>query len=157
MKILVSYFSASGVTEEVAKRLADSLNADLKEIEPKQRYNDADLNWMNAQSRSSIEMKDKSSRPAIIDNFDLTSYEVIFVGFPIWWYREPSIIDTFLGAYDFSNKKVVLFATSGGSDIDGAIKNVKTLKGSINVIGGKRLSSSVSKEELNNWIKDLSL
>lgn len=157
MNILVTYFSASGVTKEVATKLAKFLNASLQEIEPRQRYTNDDLNWMNNKSRSSLEMKDKSSRPEFIDNFDLSNYDVIFVGFPVWWYREPSIIDTFLEAYDFSDKKIVLFATSGSSGIDGAIKNVKSLKGNLNVIDGKRLSSNPGEEEIKSWVRNLSI
>lgn len=157
MNTLVTYFSASGVTKEVATKLSKFLNATLQEIEPKQRYTNDDLNWMNNKSRSSLEMKDKSSRPEFIDNFELSNYDVIFVGFPVWWYREPSIIDSFLEAYDFSNKKIVLFATSGSSGIDGAIKNVKLLKGNLNVVDGKRLSSNPSEQEIMNWIDKLSI
>ncbi|MBO4667915.1 MAG: flavodoxin [Bacilli bacterium] len=148
MKELVTYFSASGVTKNLAKRIASVLGADLKEIEPVERYTDADLNWMDKKSRSSVEMKDLSSRPEIKDMGDLSNYDCIYVGFPVWWYREPSIIDTFLESYDFSGKKIVLFATSGGSGINGAIKNCKTLKGNLNIVDGKRLSSSASDDEL---------
>lgn len=155
MKILVTYFSASGETSRLAKTIALAINGDLKEIEPLNKYTDDDLNWMNKQSRSSLEMNDRSSRPAFIDNVHLDEYDTIFVGFPIWWYREPSIIDTFLEHYDFSNKKIVLFATSGGSGIDGAIKNCRTLIGNLNIIGGKRLNSRASENEINKWIGDL--
>ena len=117
-KALVAYFSASGVTAKLAERLADAIGADLSEIEPKARYTSADLDWRNKQSRSSVEMNDRSCRPEINRTVDdMAQYDVVFVGFPVWWYREPSIIDTFMEAYDFSGKTVVPFATSGGSGI----------------------------------------
>ena len=147
-KVLVAFFSASGVTAGVSKKLAGAIGADLYEIVPEQAYTNADLNWMDKKSRSTVEMKDLSSRPEIRDMGDLSNYDCIYVGFPVWWYREPSIIDTFLESYDFSGKKIVLFATSGGSGINGAIKNCKTLKGNLNIVGGKRLSSSASDDEL---------
>ena len=115
-KCLVVYFSASGITREVSKRLAEKMEASLFEIQPQQSYSRADLNWNDSESRSSLEMKDPNSRPAIknqVQNMD--QYDVIFIGFPIWWYREPSIIDTFMESYDFSGKTIVPFATSGGS------------------------------------------
>ena len=115
-KPLVAYFSASGVTAKEAKSLATAVNGDLYEIRPAVPYTDADLNWMDKSSRSSVEMKDPASRPALADtDADIAGHDVIFVGFPIWWYVAPTIINTFLESYDFSNKTVVLFATSGGS------------------------------------------
>ena len=141
MRALVVFFSASGVTKLVAERLAAVIGADLREIEPTERYTDADLNWMDRRSRSSLEMKDPTCRPAIEDTGDLSAYDLLFVGFPVWWYREPSVIDTFLESHDLTGKRIVLFATSGGSGIDGAVKNVRTLSTSPNVVGGKRLSS----------------
>ena len=117
-KVLVAYFSASGVTAKVAKRLSASIGADLFEIVPEELYTKADLNWMNRKSRSSVEMNDRSSRPAITSKVeDMSGYDVVFVGFPVWWYREPSIIDTFMESYDFSGKKVIPFATSGTSGL----------------------------------------
>lgn len=127
-KVLVTYFSASGVTAEVAKRLAGEIKAELFEIEPEISYTDADLDWQDKESRSSVEMNDRSSRPAIRSKVeDMSRFEVVFVGFPVWWYREPSIIDTFMEAYDFSGKTVVPFATSGGSPIGGSGKNMQAL------------------------------
>ncbi len=127
-KVLVAYFSASGVTAKVAKGLAEEIGAELFEIEPKVPYTNADLNWQDKHSRSSVEMNDKKSRPEIrssVENMD--QYDVVFVGFPVWWYREPSIIDTFMEAYDFSKKTVIPFATSGGSPIGDAGKNMQSL------------------------------
>lgn len=117
-KILVAYFSASGVTKNAAEKLAKAANADLFEIKPVRPYTDADLNWMDKKSRSTVEMNDLSSRPEIANKCEnMGSYDVVFVGFPIWWYVEPRIIDTFLESYDFSGKTVIPFATSGGSGL----------------------------------------
>lgn len=128
-KTLVAYFSASGVTGCVARTLSDCLNADLYEIVPAVRYTDADLDWRNSNSRSSLEMKDKSSRPEIVDSpVSISDYDTILVGFPIWWYIAPTIINTFLEKHDFSGKRVIVFATSGGS---GFGKTVDSLKDSV--------------------------
>ena len=116
MKKLVAYFSASGNTADTARKLAEKAGADIYEIRPETAYTKADLNWQDKTSRSSIEMSDKSSRPAIADrNADIAAYDTVYLGFPIWWYVAPTIINTFLESYDFSGKKIVLFATSGGS------------------------------------------
>ncbi len=116
MKKLVAYFSASGVTEKTAKTLAKEIGADLFEIEPKEAYTNADLDWTNSSSRSSVEMKNKNFRPEMIKKaLDLSEYDTVFVGFPIWWYVAPTIINTFGESYDFSGKTIVPFATSGGS------------------------------------------
>jgi len=149
-KKLVTYFSASGVTARVAKDLAKVAGADLYEIEPAVPYTSADLNWMDKNARSTIEMKDKSSRPEIKDtDAKVADYNVIYVGFPIWWYVAPTIINTFLEKYDFSGKKIVLFATSGGS---GFGKTVDDLKGSVAedtvILEGKVFRGSASQEEL---------
>ena len=115
-KALVAYFSASGVTAKAAETLAQAVNADLYEIQPEKPYTRADLDWTNRQSRSSVEMRDPDSRPAFFKRpLDLEAYDVVFVGFPIWWYVAPTIINTFLESYDFSGKTIVPFATSGGS------------------------------------------
>ena len=128
-KKLVAYFSASGATAKTAKNLADAAGADLYEIKAQVPYTKADLNWMDAQARSTIEMKDKSSRPAMADTAaNVQDYDLVFVGFPIWWYVAPTIINSFLEAYDFSGKTIVLFATSGGS---GFGETVKYLSGSV--------------------------
>ena len=155
-KILVAYFSATGTTAKVADRLAKSLHADLFEIKPEQPYTEADLNWQNKQSRSSIEMADKNSRPAIASKVeDMAQYDVVFVGFPIWWYREPSIIDTFMSSYDFAGKMVVPFATSGMSGIGDSGKNMQELAPKAKVLTGQRFSSDVSAEKLKSWAEGL--
>ena len=151
-KALVAYFSASGVTASVAERMATSIGADLYEIKPEQPYTSDDLNWQNRESRSSVEMKDKSSRPAIGNKVDdMEQYQIVFVGFPIWWYREPSIIDTFIEAYDFAGKTIVTFATSGGSGLGESTSNIQELAPETNVIDGKKFAGSVSETELKNW------
>ena len=118
MKTLVAYFSATGTTERAANTLASKLGCDIYEIKPAVPYTSADLNWMDKNSRSSLEMKDKSSRPAIVkDGLDVSKYDRILVGYPVWWYTAPTVINTFLESYDFSGKKIVLWATSGGSGL----------------------------------------
>ena len=154
-KVLVAYFSATGTTEGVAKQLAEVTGGDLHKIQPEQPYTDADLNWRDKKSRSSIEMQDKSSRPAITGKLqNMKDYEVVYVGFPIWWYTCPTIINTFMEAYDFSGKAVVPFATSGGSTIDKACKDLKAAYPKVDWKEGKLLNR-VSKQELEAWVKDL--
>ena len=151
-KALVAYFSASGVTSKVAKNLASAIGADIFEIKPVQKYSKADLNWMDKRSRSSVEMNDRSSRPAIAERVNqMSDYDVVFIGFPIWWYREPSIIDTFMEAYDFSGKTVVPFATSGGSGLGDSAENMQTLAKGAKVEDGKRFGRNASASELKNW------
>lgn len=151
-KVLVAYFSATGNTAGVAKKLAAAIGADLFEIKPAQPYSEADLDWMNKQSRSSLEMKDPASRPAIAEKVEnMAQYEVVFVGFPIWWYREPSIIDTFMESYDFSGKTIVPFATSGMSQIGDSGKNMQALAPSAKVLEGKRFPNNVSETALKEW------
>ncbi|MCF6414023.1 NAD(P)H-dependent oxidoreductase [Collinsella tanakaei] len=124
-KTLVAYFSASGVTERVARKVAEATGADLYQIEPAEPYTAADLDWRDKGSRSSVEMNDPASRPAIAKGVaDMASYDTVFVGFPVWWYVEPRIVDTFLDAYDFVGKTMIPFATSGGSGISGAEKSL---------------------------------
>lgn len=154
-KKLVSYFSASGVTARVAQKLAKAADADLFEIKPEVPYTGADLNYMNKKSRSSVEMNDPSSRPAIAEKTDMSAYDTVFVGFPVWWYREPSIIDTFMEQYDFSGKTVVPFCTSGGSGLGPAGDNMQALAPGSKVVSGKRFSSGVSEAELKNWADSL--
>lgn len=125
---LVIYFSATGHTKKVAIKLAKEQNASLYEIEPKDQYTSDDLDWLNPKSRSSIEMNNESSRPEIINRLgDISQYDTIYIGFPIWWYVEPRIIDTFLDHNDLSSKNIILFATSGGSQIESAVHHLKTL------------------------------
>ena len=151
-KTLVAYFSASGVTGSVAENLANGIGADLFEIVPEKPYTNADLDWQNSRSRSSVEMKDRNCRPTIASKAaDMAQYAVVFVGFPIWWYREPSIIDTFMESYDFSGKMIVPFATSGGSGLGEAPRNMQALAKGANVVNGKRFSVTVSAQELKAW------
>lgn len=151
-KALVAYFSASGVTAKLAKRLADGIGADLFEIRPEKPYTDADLNWQNSRSRSSVEMNDRGCRPAISSRVDnMEQYDVVFVGFPVWWYREPSIIDTFMEAYDFEGKTIVPFATSGMSPVGDSGKNMQELAKGAKVVSGKRFKNGASAEELKTW------
>ncbi len=151
-KALVAYFSASGVTKRTAENLAEAAGADLFEIVPEELYTKKDLNWMDPKSRSSEEMKDRSSRPAIRTVIeDLSQYSHVFVGFPIWWYREPSIIDTFLESYDWNGITVIPFCTSGGSGLGESAENMRELAKGAEVKEGKRLSPRTSKKELSSW------
>lgn len=156
-KKLVAYFSASGVTANVAKTLAEAADAYLYEIRPQVLYTKEDLNWMNKNSRSSIEMKDKAFRPAIADiNADIESYDVIFVGFPIWWYVAPTIINTFLESYDFSGKKIVLFATSGGSSFGNTVKELKnSVSEKATISEWKILNGDPSSDQMRMWLNNL--
>ena len=156
MKALVTYFSASGVTAKLARRLSDAINAPLYEIKPAVPYTEADLDWRNEQSRSTIEMQDKNCRPALADtNAPVAGADIIFVGYPLWWYREPSIIDSFLEAYDFTGKKIVLFATSGSSDIGQEAPARAAEIAKAEVLAGKRFSTNVSADELKAWAENL--
>lgn len=157
MQSLVTYFSASGVTKALALRLANGIGAKLYEIVPETPYSDADLNWMDKQSRSTLEMKDLDARPALADhNAPVSDYDIIFVGFPIWWYREPSIIDTFLEAYDFTGKTVIPFATSGGSGLGKAPIRMAELS-KANILPGKVFPPKASERELKDWVRSLPL
>ena len=154
-KVLVAYFSASGVTKGAAEQLAAVGGADLHEIKPAQPYTDADLDWRDKQSRSTVEMKDKNSRPAITDKLkNMQDYDVVYVGFPIWWYTVPTIINTFMEAYDFKGKTVIPFATSGGSSIKKACEDLKAAYPDITWKEGKLLNRA-SKKELETWVKGL--
>ena len=149
-KRLVAYFSASGRTKKVAEKLARIAGADLYEIEPEVPYTKADLNWMNKQSRSSVEMDDHGSRPAIKDtDAKAGDYDVIYVGFPVWWYIAPTIINTFLEKYDFSGKTIVLFATSGGSGFGEAVGNLKpSVAADTRILEGKVFKIHASEADL---------
>lgn len=137
-KKLVAYFSASGVTAGVAEKLAKEANADIYEIKPAVPYTKADLNWQDKNSRSSIEMSDHNSRPEIADkNANISEYDMIYLGFPIWWYIAPTIINTFIENYDFSGKKIILFATSGGSGFSKTLVNLKSSAVGAEIIEGK--------------------
>ncbi len=151
-KALVAYFSASGVTKKLSENLAKAIGADLFEIVPEKLYTDSDLAWQNQNSRSSVEMKDRSSRPGIASKVeDMAQYDVVFVGFPVWWYREPSIIDTFAESYDFNGKTIVPFATSGSSGIGDSSKNLAELAKGAKVEEGKRFAADASSNELKAW------
>ena len=149
-KILVAYFSASGVTARVAEEIAKATGADLYEIRPAEPYSSADLDWTDKKSRSTIEMNDPSSRPAIANSVqNMEQYDTIFVGFPIWWYVEPRIVDTFLDSYNFSGKKMIPFATSGGSGIGKAEKSLKSHCPDASWTKGQLLNGSGAA----NWAK----
>lgn len=151
-KTLVAYFSASGVTKRLAQTLAEAVGADLHEIVPETPYTDADLNWNNPDSRSSVEMKDKSFRPAVAGQVEnMAEYDRIFVGFPIWWYVAPTIINTFLEQYDLTGKKVIPFATSGGSGMGNTNQELKDSCKGAELCAGKRFAGSAKAAELKAW------
>lgn len=154
-KVLVAYFSASGTTAHVAKELAQAAGADLYEIRPQVPYTRADLNWMDKKSRSSVEMNDKSSRPALADkDANITAYDTILLGFPIWWYVAPTIINSFLESYDFSGKKIILFATSGGSGFGKTVAGLKpSVTADTTIIEGKLLNGRQSEASLKAWVE----
>ena len=155
-KTLVAYFSASGVTARTAKEIADAVGADLYEIRPAEPYSQADLNWMDKKSRSTIEMNDPACRPAIAGTVDdMGSYSTVFVGFPIWWYREPSIIDTFLEAYDFSNATVVPFCTSGGSGTGSIDERFRGVCATAAGFRPARLLNGAREAEIKRWVEGL--
>ena len=156
-KVLVAYFSATGTTKKVAQNLAGAIGADIYEIKPLKPYTSADLNWQDKNSRSSIEMANHNSRPEIIkDDFSVSEYDTVFLGFPIWWYIAPTIVNTFLEHHDFSNKKIILFATSGGSGFGKTVDNLKpSVSQSTEIVEGKILNSNPSQEELKKWAEGL--
>ena len=156
---LVAYFSATGVTAKVAELIADAAGADVYQIQPEVPYTAADLNWMDKNSRSSVEMNDKKIRPAMVKrNLQVEDYDVVFLGFPIWWYVAPTIINTFLESFDFTGKKIILFATSGGS---GFGKTVEELKVSVTddtqIVEGKLLNGKQTLAGVSEWISSLKL
>ena len=154
-KVLVTYFSASGVTAKTANKLAKEVDGDLFEIEPKEKYTSADLNWMDKKSRSSVEMNDKKFRPEIVKaDIDMSAYDTVILGFPIWWYVAPTIVNTFLESYDFTGKKIVLFATSGGSGFGNTVKELKPSAPGAEIVEGKLLNRA-SKQEIADWVKSL--
>ena len=151
-KILVSYFSASGTTKRVAEKVATAINGDLFEIEPKKKYTEEDLDWTNKQSRSSIEMNE-NIKPEIgskVSNLD--DYDTVVLAFPIWWYKEPTIIDKFLEENDLNGKKIYVFVTSGSSPIDSTYKNLKNNFPNLNFISGKRFTGTELVEDYKSWI-----
>lgn len=154
-KRLVAFFSASGTTKEVAKIIASVAQADLFEILPKIRYTGSDLNWMDKKSRTSVEMSDKKFRPEMVNKeINMTEYDEIFLGFPIWWYVAPTIINTFLEKYDFSGKKIILFATSGGSGFGNTVEELQPSAPAATIIEGKVLNHA-SKQQIADWVKTL--
>lgn len=155
MKKLVAYFSASGVTKSAAERLAKTVGADLFEIKPAVPYTRADLDWTNQKSRSSVEMNNPDSRPEIEEQLsNMEDYDTVFIGFPIWWYVAPTIINTFVESYDFSGKTIIPFATSGGSSMGKTVEVLKPLCPGANWVKGKMLNR-VSDRELEDWVKGL--
>ena len=157
-KILVAYFSASGVTAKAAWKLSEAIGADLHEIKPEVLYSSADLNWMDKKSRSSVEMNDPSSRPTIAEKLaDMEKYDVVFVGFPIWWYVAPTIINTFLESYDFSGKTIIPFATSGGSGMGKTNEKLGPSCPGATLLQCKLLNGNLSEDSLKNWVKNLNL
>lgn len=152
---LVAYFSAGGVTAAAAKKLAEAGSADLYEIRPEVPYTGADLDWTNKKSRSSLEMNDPSSRPALADtSADIAGHDVIFLGFPVWWYTAPALIRTFLEAYDFSGKIIVPFATSGGSGLGKTAKTLQETVPSAEVKEGRMLNGKLQTADLKTWIEN---
>ena len=154
-KILVSFFSATGTTKNVAEKIANVVSGDLFEIVPTQKYSNEDLDWTNKQSRSSIEMADRLSRPATkqkISNID--DYDTIVIGFPVWWYTSPTIINTFIEENNLNGKKIYVFVTSGSSTVDGSFNDLLNTYSNLNFISGKRLSGVESANEILEWIKN---
>lgn len=149
-KILVTYFSASGVTARAAKEIASSVGADIAEIKPAVPYTSADLDWMDKKSRSTLESKDENSRPEMAADIDVAPYDTVFVGFPVWWYKEPAIIDTFLESGNFAGKKVIPFATSGGSGIEGSEKHLKKVCPTAVWVKGKLVNRGAG-----SWAKEI--
>ena len=155
MKTLVAYFSATGTTAAVAQDLAEVTGGTLYEIKPEVKYTAADLDWRDKASRSSVEMQDKASRPALVKDLqDADSYDVVYVGFPVWWYTAPTLINTFIEAYGFQGKTVIFFATSGGSTIDKANEEFKAQYPEINWKAGKTLNQA-SQAEIADWVESL--
>ena len=154
-KRLVAYFSASGTTKKAAEMIASAADADMYEIMPKQPYSKADLNWMDKKSRTSVEMSDKKFRPEISDtDVSVEQYDEIILGFPIWWYVAPTIMNTFLESYNFSGKKIVLFATSGGSGFGNTVSELKLSAPDAVIIEGK-VFHKVAKREITEWVKSI--
>lgn len=156
--VLVAYFSATGTTEGVAENIAAGLNADLYEIVPQEPYTDADLNYNDDDSRSTIEMNDPDARPAISGSVEnMEQYDIVFIGYPIWWGEAPRIISTFVESYDFSGKTIVPFCTSGGSGIGSSAEDLKELTSGAEWLSGSRLRGSDSQEDVMEWVNGLGL
>lgn len=158
MNALVAYFSASGTTAKAANALANAVGGELYEIKPAVPYTNADLNWMDKNSRSSVEMNDTHSRPELADtNAPVAGHDIIFLGFPIWWYVAPTIINTFLEHYDFSGKTIVLFATSGGSGLGRSAACLRTSAPGARIVDGRMLNGRLQEAELKKWVSGLNL
>ena len=151
-KILISYFSATGTTKRVAEKVAIAVNGDLFEIEPMEKYTEADLDWTNKQSRSSIEMNN-NIKPEIVNKVsNIEEYDTICLAFPIWWYKEPTIIDKFLEENNINDKKIYVFVTSGSSSIDSTYKSLKKNFPNLNFISGKRFTGNESETDYKSWL-----
>lgn len=158
MNALVAYFSATGTTARAAKALAEAVGGELYEIRPAVPYTSADLNWMDKRSRSSVEMQDAHSRPALADtNAPVAGHDVIFLGFPVWWYVAPTILNTFLEAYDFTGKTIVLFATSGGSGLGKSAAGLQASAPGAKIVDGRMLNGRLNEAELKVWAENLKL
>ena len=158
MNALVAYFSATGTTAKAAKALATAVGGELYEIKPAIPYTSADLNWMDKGSRSSVEMKDAHSRPALADNdAPVAGHDMIFLGFPVWWYVAPPILNTFLEAYDFTGKTIVLFATSGGSGLGKSAAGLRPSAPGAKIMDGRMLNGRLNEAELKAWAEGLNL
>ena len=152
-KVLVSYSSASGVTKRVAEKIAKAINGDLFEIEPTQKYTSEDLDWTNKQSRSSIEMNNKSSRPQIVNKVpNIVDYDTVILGFPVWWYTAPTIINTFIEENNLEGKNIYVFVTSGGSGSEGSFRDLKNTYKNLNFISNKRSTGRETDQDYINWI-----
>ena len=157
-KVLVAYFSATGTTKGVAEHIANGLNADIYEIVPEDPYTDADLNYNDNNSRTTIEMNDPNARPAISGSVEnMAQYDIIFVGYPIWWGEAPRIVSTFMESYDFSGKTIVPFCTSGGSGIGSSASNLERLTSGATWLDGRRLNGSDSQDTVMEWVNGLGL
>ena len=158
MNALVAYFPATGTTAKAAKALANAVGGELYEIKPAVPYTSADLNWMDKNSRSSVEMKDAHSRPALADtDAPVAGHDVIFLGFPVWWYVAPTILNTFLEAYDFTGKTIVLFATSGGSGLGTSAAGLRVSAPGAKIVDGRMLNGRLNEAELKAWAEGLNL
>ncbi len=158
MKKLVAYFSPTGTTAKVARALAEAADADLFEIKPSALYTHADLDWTNPRSRSSVEMNNPDSRPAIADKCDnMGEYDVIFLGFPIWWYTAPTIINTFLESYDLAGKTIVTFATSGGSGMENVSESLSKSCSGAKLFIGKMFRGGASSKQMQDWLGSLDI
>ena len=151
-KTLISYFSASGVTKNVAKKISEAISADIFEIEPVNKYTDEDLDWTNKASRTTIEMNDKSSRPQIKNRINnIEEYDRVIIGFPVWWYTAPTIINTFIEENDLSGKDIYVFVTSGGSGVEKSLDDLSKTYPNLNFISGKRIKT-IDEEEIKEWL-----